>query len=329
MKTRGIEFGPITCAAGARGFFKEPYRHQKFMGPVSPNWEGCGFITKTATRHRTVGNMPMQKDGITPVEFSPACIAPNLRMNNLGLSLKMFLRGYMLNAVGLSGPGIVPLLEKNKWQEEKEPFWISFMTVEKDADRRIQETYEFVNILRQALPSFQAPIGLEQNCTCSNVGFDVTQLVGEMDSRLDCAAVLGIPQRVKINLVISVEAAKAFADNPNCDEICTTNTIGFGKIPDVINWPDLFPGNISPLGDYTGKGALSGAPLLHPTANWIRSARKAGISKPIHAGGGILCPEDLEVLHEAGATSVFIGSVATLRPWRVQAIIKRAYQLFK
>ncbi|QQR79249.1 MAG: hypothetical protein IPJ68_03380 [Candidatus Moraniibacteriota bacterium] len=75
-------------------------------------------------------------------------------------------------------------------------------------------------------------------------------------------------------------------------------------------------------------GGLSGRPLLPLVEDWVRRARRAGFEDHINAGGGILHPKDVNRLRKAGADSVSIGSVATLRPWRLRAIIDRAYDLF-
>ena len=84
---------------------------------------------------------------------------------------------------------------------------------------------------------------------------------------------------------------------------------------------------MSPLAEFGG-GGLSGKPLLPIVAEWVASAKKAGITKPIIAGGGILSPNDVNVLKDAGASSVSVSSAAILRGWRVNKIIRRANQIF-
>jgi dihydroorotate dehydrogenase len=62
---------------------------------------------------------------------------------------------------------------------------------------------------------------------------------------------------------------------------------------------------------------------------WVREAReKHGISIPINAGGGILKTDDVDRMKAAGASSIFVGSAAFLRAWRVRGIINRANQIF-
>lgn len=328
MILRGIDFGPILNASGARGIFGEEYKHHKLLGPLRPNFNGCAFVAKTTTLDGRKGNMPMQEDGITPKELMPRCILPNFsRAKNLPISIKMFLEGLMLNAVSLSGPGAEFILKTHRWQNLAENFLISFMPVAQMAKERILELESFVKLLLRYLPGFKAKFGLQINYSCPNVGLDLAKLIDEAKSGLSIASELGIPLMPKFNVLAPAEAVKEISDDPNCDAICISNTIAWGKLPEKINWKKLFGADISPLAEFGG-GALSGWPLLQLVEEWVREARKIGIAKPINAGGGILRPYDIDILHQAGASSVFIGAMATLRSWRVEKTIARAHQIF-
>jgi dihydroorotate dehydrogenase len=314
MILRGTNFGPILDAAGVRGFFGEGYLHHKLLGPFGPKFDGCTFVAKTTTLNARQGNMPL--NGIRPKEWKPKCIKV------------YFQKGIMLNAVGLSGPGAKFLFETGRWQKRTEPFFLSFMSVENSPEERIAELKEFVKLFAYYLPGFKAKVGLQINYSCPNAGLDPACLVDEVKPGLQAASVLGIPIVPKFNILASVNAVKKICDDPNCDAICVSNTIPWGKIPDLINWKKIFGTDVSPLFKFGG-GGLSGEPLLLLVANWILEARRAFIKKPINAGGGILSPDDLHILQIAGASSVFLGSVATLRPWRFGKIIQKAHQLFK
>lgn len=315
MKLRGIDFGPVLDASGVQGFFGEGYWYHRFSKSLGLNFYGCTFVAKTTTLHARQGNMPMKKDGITPRELMPRCVKVYFR------------KGIMLNAVGLSGPGAKVLFQTGRWQTRTEPFFISFMSVEKSLEKRAAELEGFVGLFAKYLPGFSAPVGLQINFSCPNVGLDIDHLVDEARTGLKMASALGIPLMPKFNVLAPAEAIKEIADSPNCDAICVSNTIPWEKLPETINWKNLFGSDISPLVKLGG-GGLSGRPLLPLVIDWVSRARKAGIKKPIHAGGGILAPNDLVLLYDAGASSVFIGSVATLRPWRVRPIIRKAHQLF-
>ena len=110
------------------------------------------------------------------------------------------------------------------------------------------------------------------------------------------------------------------AAHPGCDAIIMSNTIPWGQLPDRIDWKGLFGTDVSPVAKYGG-GGLSGKPLLPIVTDWIRGARVKGVVKPIVAGGGILSKADADRMLDAGADAVELGSVAFLRPWRVQGII--------
>jgi dihydroorotate dehydrogenase len=201
------------------------------------------------------------------------------------------------------------------------------MSVEKTAKERITELQEFVKLFAEYLPKFNAPVGLQINFSCPNVGVDIEYLSSEAKTGLRIASALGIPLMPKFSVLASVKTIKEISDNPNCDAICISNTIPWGKLPDKIDWKNLFGSDVSPLVQFDS-GGLSGKPLLPLVVKWVVDARYAGIEKPINAGGGILSPDDVRLLYNVLASSVFIGSVATLRPWRVKEIIEKAHVLF-
>jgi len=314
MRLHGTDFS-ILDASGVEGFFGEGYLHHKLLGPFRPNFKGCTFVAKTTTLNARQGNMPLHENSIVPKEWIPK-------------SVKVYFRkGIMLNAVGLSGPGAKFLFECGKWQERTEPFFISFMSVEKTFEERMAELANFVMLFHKHLPNFKAKVGLQINFSCPNVGLETEELIEEVSGSLEIASHLGIPLMPKFNVLAPPKAVKVIASHFACDAICVSNTIQWGKLPKKINWKQLFGTEISPLAQFGG-GGLSGRPLLPLVIDWLIRAWREGIRKPICAGGGILSPDDLGFLYHAGASCAFIGSVATLRPWRVAKIIKRAHQIF-
>jgi dihydroorotate dehydrogenase len=329
MKLRGIDFGSVLDASGVEGFFREGYRHHGLLKMMGLNLKGCTFVAKTTPLRKREGKMPMRKDGITPKEFLPRCIMPNFRPGNIALSLRMFREGIMLNAVGLSSPGAEALFETGRWQELPDPFWISFMSTATTPEERLVEVEEFVELFKGYLPWFRAPVGIQWNFSCPNVGLNSDELTKEVMAVLEAGSILGIPQMPKFNILAPIWAVREISCSPCCDAICVSNTAHWDDLPTVgINRVKLFGTDISPLAKFGG-GGLSGKPLLPLVAQWVNKAKCARIEKPINAGGGILSPNDVERLRWMGASSIFIGSVANLRWWRTGRIIRRAHKLFK
>lgn len=317
MQLRGTDFGPVWGASGVQGFFGEGYPHHGGYELVPGfGFGGVTLVAKTTTLAARVGNMPLGADGITPRDFKPRCIVVKP------------MSGVALNAVSLSGPGAEALFADCRWQARKDPFFISFMSVASTPDERLDELAKFVALFRRYLGHMNAPVGLQMNFSCPNVGLHAGELVNEVLDALTIAAPLGIPLVPKFNVLLPVVSACIIAMHQACDGFCVSNTLPWGALPDRIDWKKLFGSNVSPLA-HLGGGGLSGPPLLPLVAEWVRAARVAGITRHINAGGGIMKPADVDVLVEAGASSVFLGTIAILRPWRMAATIRRAHELLR
>ncbi|PIR67082.1 MAG: hypothetical protein COU51_00635 [Parcubacteria group bacterium CG10_big_fil_rev_8_21_14_0_10_36_14] len=318
MILRGIDFGKVLDATGARGFFGEGYWYHKLWWPFGLNFEGSTFVAKTTTLEALLGNMDLDKD-YRPKKLFPDCV-------------KVYSgKGVVLNAVGLSGPGAEVLFEAGKWQKRQEPFFISFMPIAGTVRERRIELLEFMKMLKRYLPEFQAPIGLQINFSCPNVNveFDDEEFVDEIHGSLALArCFVNIPLMPKFSVITPPEILREVTDFVSCDAICISNTIPWGKLPNDIDWKAIFGTNESPLAKYGG-GGLSGKPLLALVVDWIMRARDIGITKPINAGGGVLSQRDAELLFYAGADSIFLGSVAMLAPWKVKSIIAHAQKCEK
>ena len=305
MILRGTDFGKVLCASGARNFFGDGWWYHRFLRWVGLSYQGSTLVAKTTTLAPRQGNMLVE--GTTPLARFPSCVKVG------------WWKGIVLNAVGLSGPGAEWLLQKGAWYQRKDPFFLSFMAIENTPKGRAIETKHFVDLLARFLP-FKAPVGLQINFSCPNVGIDPASLADEMRKALDIASSLGIPIIPKVNATFPLEPIFALEDHPALDALCVSNTIPWGKLPDEIPWAKLWGSETSPLADLGG-GGLSGKPLLPIVTKWIGHLREVGFRKPIVGGGGILSKEDATKMFEAGVDAVELGSVSILRPWRVQGII--------
>ncbi|MEO6077693.1 MAG: hypothetical protein ABIP54_02815 [Candidatus Andersenbacteria bacterium] len=316
MRLRGVDFPSIMTASGTQGFFGEGYWYHGPWKLLGLTFKGCGFVAKTTTLLARPGNMPMKQDGITPREFFPKCIVVRP------------LKGVVLNAVGLSGPGTPALLERNIWQQRKgAPWFLSFMAPDGSDQEKLDQLKEFILLLNiYKIKEWNARIGLELNLSCPNTGTDLSNLVQLAGQMLDIVTPFGIPIQIKINATIPPEIAKQIMLHRACDAIVCSNTIPWGKLPDKINWKKLFGSETSPL-DHLGSGGLSGWPLREIVFEWIRNIRDCGMTKPIWTCGGIDSPEAVYKAFDAHASGIQVGTVAMLRPWRMKSIIRAVREL--
>lgn len=317
MKVREVEFGPVLNASGARGFFGEGYWFHYLLRHFGLRFSGSTFVAKTTTLGPRAGNLVLKKDGLTLKHWFPDCVI-----------VKPFKR-VVLNSVGLSGPGAKTLLANGRWQQRPDPFFLSFMSDAKTAENRLWELKQFVSLLAEHHSGFKGKFGLQLNFSCPNVGPGHKDDLAEAEESLNLAACLDIPLMPKFSVLTAHQMVLKLSRHPHCDAISVSNSIPWGECLPEINWKQLFGSTASPLSfrGY-GDGGLSGKPLLPLVCDYVSTLRRIGVEKPINAGGGILSPKDVVELRKAGASSVAIGSVAILRPWRVAEIISTAREVF-
>lgn len=305
MHLRGIDFGHVLNASGARNFDGSGWWYHRFSRWLGLDYANTTFVAKTTTFHARLGYMPLDT-ALQPLEMLPACIKVR------------WWHGFALNAVGLSGPGAEWLLKRGVWYEQERPFFVSFMSVAPTRSERTHELVKFVDLLSRHLP-FKAPVGLQLNFSCPNVGLEPQHLVEEMHEALDIANILNIPLVPKISVTFPEDVILGLGDELY-DALCLSNTIPWGQLPDRIDWRRLFGSEESPLARFGG-GGLSGAPLLPLVVEKItRLRRRHNYQKPIIGCGGILSKKDADQMLDAGADAVELGSVSMLRPWRVRGI---------
>ena len=312
MELRGIDFGNVFGASGVQGFFGEGYWYHKPWKRFGLDFSDMTFVAKTVTLLPRKGNMTLT-DWHTPKDIFPSCVKVK------------FWRGLVLNAVGLSNTGLLEILNIGKWQKRTKPFFISLMPVASTAQKRSEELSRMIDMIEILKENFLAPFGLQINLSCPNTEHNPGELIDESASSLEIASALNVPLMPKYSIAFApVSAVLELNSHPACDAICVSNTLPFGW--PGIDWKKTWGGEKSPL-EKLGGGGLSGKKLRPLVCEWIERLREAGFSKPINGGGGILCCGDVKCYRDAGVSSVFLGSVASLRPWRVKKIISFANSL--
>ncbi len=206
------------------------------------------------------------------------------------------------------------------------------MSVGATFQEKRDEFREFKTMLRIKQRRFQTTgLGLQVNYTCPNTGHRVDasaheELEAAIIRDMEEAHDLDVAFIPKINVLLSIRQALKIAEHPRCNALCDSNTIPWGELSEDIDWKGLFGSDTSPLDKYGG-GGLSGAPITKLVARWVnRYNRESHLGKPLIAGGGIMCAKDARYLLGYDCVhSVFIGTAAILRPWRVKSIIDAAH----
>ena len=332
MKATFEDFGPCWDQSGVRGFFGEGYWFHDLWSLFGLDLRGSTFVAKTTTLNPRKGNMELQKYngfGWRPLRWIPDCIVVKP------------MKGVVLNAVGLSGPGAEALFNSYAWDSRTRPFMLSFMSVEPTHSERLKEAWGFAELLQRRRMYIRAKLGLQLNLSCPNVGASPKPeetFVKESIDLIEILAVEDIPIFPKFSVTTSPTAVARISAHKAVGGVVVSNTVPWGALPGEIDWAGLFDvkltctedgtvGLRSPLA-HLGGGGLSGAPLLPLTADWVRAYKLFGGQAKVAAGGGILCEKDVDTLHKAGADAICVGSAAILRPWRVGAIVRRAHILF-
>ncbi|MDD3711000.1 MAG: hypothetical protein PHP37_00110 [Patescibacteria group bacterium] len=315
MNIKNLYFDNCFLASGSLNFFGDGWWYDFWYKAFVPGFkiiERTTFVAKTTTLYERAGNMPLNEN-FQPREIIPKCI-------------KAYpLKGAMLNAVGLSGPGANALFERGKWQQIDRPFFISFMAVNDDPDQRLKETTDFLFLLLGYLEQFKTNIGLQINISCPNTKHNTKDLANEALKILKLVSGLKIPIDLKVNTLINTEVVREIERSGLCDVLTLSNTIPYGT--EGINWKNVLGRKESPL-QHLGGGGLSGKVILPLVLNKIKDLRSAGITMPIKGSGGIFSANDVDKMKMAGANAIEIGTVLILRPWRVKAIIDRANEIF-
>jgi len=316
--------------AGVQGFFGETSEHpHHLLYRMIPgfSFENMVFVSKTITANPRIypESSNTELKGYKLKKFFP---------KSIWVSPTSFIKGYMLNAVGLANLGASKMFSYEKWQERRESFLISFMPVGRTLTEKLTEVDNFCEVIKENYPEAKFfKFGLQVNFSCPNTGHqekqdvsDIALVLSRIRKRLP--SIMLMP---KFNFMIKPEALVTLKNY--CDAFCISNTLGFGELKSKEWWEELFPEGKSPLTNHFGgkfSGGLSGKPLFPILLNWLDKMEKYDDSVIIIAGGGIMGKRDIEKLsHYKIVRGIALGSVATLRPWRLQSLIDYGNDVFE
>lgn len=322
IRSETINFGNVFCAPGTFGFYGEGYPFHRLWKHIGLTRTGLGFAGKTLTLSETPGNMPLKNDGFTPKEWNPKCIWVD------------FVRGLVMNAVGLSNAGARFYLDNKFYYQISTPFFLSFMPLAGDRAGREAETKEFCRVLMLHFPFFHAPVALQINFGCPNSGHDLAEFYGEICALIEIAKrILGIPVFANTNALMPTEVLIEISRI--ADGLWIGNTVPWKATP-RINWDKI--GNISPIRrrldpknlkpESKIDGGLSGPACLPLTIEKIAHLRNSGVTIPIVGGNGIRTRDDLLNLKTVFCDAVALGSVGLVRPKGMKQLIGAAHEYF-
>lgn len=332
MKLKQLVFpGYVFGQSGVQGFFGEgdEYPHHKFYKYIRGfSLKEMVFVAKTVTLK------PRIYPESSNTELCNGYKVKQLFPKSIWWSIWSFIRGYLLNAVGLANEGLYKHLEYGKWQKRRDVFQISVMLMATTFLEKIKEAEEICKILSVNFFPTTAyhQYAIQINFSCPNTGHEQAQDVKEIVAVLKVfreyfpIAVL-IP---KFDLL--VEPSTIAVVKRYCDAFCIANTLPFGKKKDANWWKRLFKNGVSPLQKYfKGKfqGGLSGSPLFPLLVDWLEKMEQYDPAVVIIAGGGIMKKKDIDRLAQFNIVhGIALGSVAILRPWRMRSLIDYGNKIF-
>jgi len=319
--------------SGVQGFFGNTslieYGYQMFYKFLPGyNFDGLNFVSKTATLKARKGNTKLKKDGFRIKSFYP---------RSIWVSLKSFWYGYMLNAIGLSNPGLEFMLKYDEWQKRSYEYFHISIQIESEKWQDIEyEINEICRLLNHYLPPSEYNYDIQMNDSCPNtehgIGIDEAK-VTETQKKLELFQKL-MPTTgvfVKYNALIETQVLQRL--KTYCKGYVISNTIPFGDKSSWIDWNRWFKDGKSPLPQRLGKpfeGGLSGKIMFPVLLHKIESIQLADAGMHIIAGGGIMSKKQVDILSDYSVVKgIALGTVALLRPWRLSSLINYTNKTIK
>ncbi len=316
--------------SGVQGFFGRikflEYWYQLFYFFVPGyNFIHCTFVAKTATLKPRVGNTDLRK------KYKIKSWYPS----SIWVSLYSFWHGYMLNAIGLSNPGLEFMLNKGDWQKRDKHFHISLQLEAESESELYEEINNIIVLLKKYLnPKFHH-YSIQINVSCPNTEHDNTLDTQKLEqlkmiARTFKALLPEVKLYYKWNALVTTQILLELKDL--IDGNIISNTIPFGDASSGINWENLFTHGQSPLPYRLGlryEGGLSGLPIYSVLVKKLQEIEEKDPDINVIAGGGIMTKKQIDELSTFSCVKgIALGTVGLLRPWRVKKLSSYANKVF-
>ncbi|MBN1954738.1 MAG: dihydroorotate dehydrogenase [Anaerolineae bacterium] len=226
--------------------------------------------------------------------------------------------GGLINAVGLSNPGVEVMIEEIRAAKEK----LAPLGVPIIASIFADTIYDFGAIARYV--SDARPDLIEVNISCPNIDDEYSRMFAgdpyvsaQVTHRVKRSTDLPVLVKLSPNVTDIVKIALA-VEEAGADGITAVNSLGPGLILDVESCRPVLA---------HGTGGISG-PALRPIAvRCVRDICRA-VKIPVLAVGGVTTGRDVVEMLLVGATAVGIGSAVALRGSEVFATVCRELETY-
>ncbi len=255
-------------------FWEKPL---KWFGLLDPKL--FTIVTKTLTRLPKEGNLRMYKP----------------------LGAVRFLNGGVVNAIGLTNPGLDWWCKKVGPKLKHSPLSI-IVSIHSNSPREAGEMAWRLNPYKLQ--------GIELNLSCPNV---VHNLETETEHILE--TIRQVKRVSKFPLIIKLSANQNYKQITKKTEYLV-EAISINSVP----WKHIYKDEPSPL-HHLGGGGVSGKPAQEH--NWKMLKELAEHTKTPIIGPSVWNYEDIDKIKSLGAKAVSFGSVFLRHPWRPTMYVKR------
>lgn len=266
------------AASGALGFDGQGWPWEKplrLLGILDPSL--FTVVTKTVTLNPKRGRNPLQA--------------------------VRFIKGGVVNSLGLGNPGIYALVEKIRDTN------LSLIVSIAGSGSELVSIIKILNELTMIK-------GIEINVSCPNIGYDITDS-HSLSNIIGCTKLASEISRHP--LLLKLSPVQPYLTIANETQAMNFEAISINSTP----WKAIFPDQKSPLKKFGG-GGISGK-VTRPLV-WEMIRRLSDCSPISIIGSGVWEESDIEKLFALGAKAASFGSIFLRHPCRPTLYVRRFYR---